>query len=175
MADRLTDKDRRFADEYIIDFDAKHAAIRAGYAESTARNAAAWIRADNPEKPKLRQLIDRKMADMSRRTGITAERVLRELAAIAFVNIDDVVDKKTGGFLEDVQRVDLAAVAGYQVKKGKMREKEVKFYDKTRALELIGKRLGMFTENVQLTNNTPNIVDDVPSDLPKSEEVISGA
>lgn len=143
----MTDRDRRFVDEFLIDFDAKHAAIRAGYSEATARNASAWIHPEKPTKPQVRQLIDRKMADMSRRTGITAERVLRELAAIAFVNIDDVVDKRTGGFLKDAQRIDLAAVSGYQVKKGKTREKEVKFYDKLRALELIGKRLGMFDEN----------------------------
>ena len=139
----MTDRDRRFADEYLIDFDAKHAAIRAGYSETTARNAAAWIKADKPEKPKLRQLIDRKMAEMSRRTGITAERVLRELANVAFVNFDDVVDND-GKLLKDAQRADLAAVAGYKVRDGETSEHEVKFHDKLRALELIGKHLGMF-------------------------------
>ena len=70
MADRLTDKDRRFADEYIIDFDAKHAAIRAGYAESTARNAAAWKmprqRVQPSEGPKPHRIIFRRSF-----TGIT--------------------------------------------------------------------------------------------------------
>lgn len=144
MAERITDRERRFADEYLIDFDAKHAAIRAGYSESTARNAAAWIKADNPEKPKLRELIDRKMADLSRRTGITAERVLRELANVAFVNFDDVVDRD-GAIDRNAQRADLAAVAGYRVKiSDEVDEREVKFHDKLRALELIGKHLGMF-------------------------------
>lgn len=143
MAERITDRERRFADEYLIDFDAKHAAIRAGYSESTARNAAAWIKADKPEKPKLRELIDRKIADLSRRTGITAERVLRELANVAFVNFDDVVDSD-GEILKGAQRADLAAVAGYKVRKGETSEREIKFHDKLRALELIGKHLGMF-------------------------------
>ena len=144
MAERITDRERRFADEYLIDFDCKHAAMRAGYSESTARNAAAWIKADNPEKPKLRELIDRKMADLSRRTGITAERVLQELANVAFVNFDDVVDSD-GEILKGAQRADLAAVAGYKVKTGEeFDEREIKFHDKLRALELIGKHLGMF-------------------------------
>lgn len=169
MAERLTDRDRRFADEYLIDFDAKHAAIRAGYSESTARNAAAWIKADNPEKPKLRELIDRKMADLSRRTGITAERVLRELANVAFVNFDDVVGDD-GKILPRAQRADLAAIAGYKVKDGETDEHEVKFHDKLRALELIGKHLGMFTENVRITNDVPNIVDDVPAGAPDPEK-----
>lgn len=161
---RISDRDRKFADEYLIDFDAKHAAIRAGYSESTARNAAAWIKADDPEKPLLRDLIDRKMAALSRRTGITAERVLRELANIAFVNIDDVVDPKNGRICADAQRADLAAVSGYKIKLGdEFAEREVKFHDKLRALELIGKHLGMFAENVQLTDATPRIVDDVPA------------
>lgn len=140
----MTDRDLRFADEYLVDYDAKHAAIRAGYSESTARNAAAWINPKNPTKPKLRALIDRKIAELSRRTGVTAERVLKELAAIAFVNIDDVVDRRSGSFAEDVERCDLAAVANFTNKKGKTKEKKVEFYDKLRALELIGKHLGMF-------------------------------
>ena len=174
MAERITDRERRFADEYLIDFDAKHAAIRAGYSESTARNAAAWIKADKPEKPKLRELIDRKMADLSRRTGITAERVLRELANVAFVNFDDVVTRD-GTIVKDAQRADLSAVSGYKVKIGEeFDEREVKFHDKLRALELIGKHLGMFTENVRITNNVPNIVDDVPADIPDPEEEDNG-
>lgn len=140
----MTDRDRRFADEYLIDFDAKHAAIRAGYSETTARNASAWIHPEKPTKPQLRMLIDRKLAQMSRRTGVTAERVMKELAAIAFVNIDDVVDRRSGSFVEDVERCDLAAVASFTNKKGKTKEKKVEFYDKLRALELIGKHLGMF-------------------------------
>lgn len=140
----MTDRDLRFADEYLVDYDAKHAAIRAGYSETTARNAAAWINPKNPTKPKLRALIDRKIAELSRRTGITAERVLKELAAIAFVNIDDVVDRQSGSFAEDVERSDLAAVSAYTNKKGNTEEKKVEFYDKLRALELIGKHLGMF-------------------------------
>lgn len=140
----MTDRELRFADEYMVDCDAKNAAIRAGYSPATARNAAAWINPKHPEKKKLRDLIDRRMAEMSRRTGITAERVLRELAAIAFVNIDDVVDRKSGRFADDVERCDLAAVAGYTRKKGKTSENKVEFYDKTKALELIGRHLGMF-------------------------------
>ena len=160
---RISDRDRRFADEYMIDFDAKHAAIRAGYSESTARNASAWIRAENPEKPMVRDLIDRKMAQLSRRTGITAERVLRELANIAFVNVDDVIRLANGSISGDAQRADLAAVAGYKTKFGSgVTEREVKFHDKLRALELLGKHLGMFEENIRMTDATPRIVDDVP-------------
>ena len=164
----MNDRDLRFADEYLVDFHPKHAAIRAGFSENTARNAASWINPAKPAKPALRRLIDRRLAEMSRRTGVTAERVMKELAAIAFANADDIIDPRDGGFLEDVKRADMAAVAGYKVKDGKIQEREIQFYDKLKALELIGKRLGMFTDNIQVNGPVPVIVDDI-GDEPEVE------
>lgn len=143
----MNDRDLRFVDEYMIDYDAKNAAIRAGYSEKTARNASAWINPKNPKKPTVRALIDGRMAMLSARCGISQERVLRELAAIAFANIDDVVDPNTGGVLKDADRVDRAAIASMRVKVGEeFEEREVRMYDKLRALELLGKRLQLFDE-----------------------------
>ena len=164
----MTDRDLRFADEYIVDFCPKQAAIRAGYSEKTARNAAAWIKPDRPAKPALRALIDRKIADMSRRTGITAERVLRELATIAFADITDIVDPNTGKLLEDVARSDSAAVAGFRIKSGDdYTEYETKMCDKLKALELIGKHLGMFADNINVSGAVPVIIDDIGADPPE--------
>lgn len=140
----MNDRDLRFVDEYMIDYDAKNAAIRAGYSEKTARNASAWINPKNPKKPTVRALIDGRMAMLSARCGISQERVLRELAIIAFSNIDDIVDPETGALLEDGSRVDRAAVASMRVKGSD--EREVRMYDKLRALELLGKRLKLFDE-----------------------------
>ena len=157
----MTDRDLRFADEYLIDYDAKNAAIRAGYSPKTARNAAEWIHAEHPKKPALRAMIDEKLAELSRRAGVSAERVMRELARIAFVDIGDVVDVETGGVRSDARRADRVAIAAVRVKKGSAGvEREVRMCDKTRALELLGKRLGLFTENVQLTAAAPVILDD---------------
>lgn len=154
----MTDRDLRFADEYLVDCDAKNAAIRAGYSPKTAKNASTWIKASNPTKPKLRELIDRKLAEMSRRTGVTAERVVRELAKVAFADVSDIVDSATGRLLDNAERPDTAAVAGIRVKRGDAYDEyEVKLCDKMRALELLGKQLGMFApdkttnEGVQVT------------------------
>lgn len=164
----MTDRDLRFADEYMVDFCPKQAAIRAGYSEKTARNAAAWIKPEKPAKPALRALIDRKIADMSRRTGITAERVMRELAAIAFADITDVVDPDTGKLLKDVSRSDSAAVAGIRVKTGDdFTEYDTKMCDKVKALELIGKHLGMFADNINVSGAVPVIIDDISADSPE--------
>ena len=157
----MNDRDRRFCEEYMIDLDAKHAAIRAGYAVSTARTAAEWIKPENPKKPGLRAEIDRMMAERSRKTGISAERVVRELARIAFADITNVVNKETGEVLADANRDDAAAIASVKVKEGEITEREVRMYDKNRALELLGKHLGLFTDNVKLQVERPVIVDDV--------------
>lgn len=141
----MTDRDRRFADEYMIDYNAKAAAIRAGYSPATAKNAYAWIHPEHPTKPKLRELIDRKLAEKSRRTGVTAERLIRETAAIAFANMDDVIDWETGKIRDGAQRDDLAAVSAFRKKAGdSWDEIEVKIDDRLRARELLAKWLRLF-------------------------------
>ena len=154
----MTDRDRIFADEYLVDLNAFAAAIRAGYAPTTARNASAWIREDSPEKPKLRALIDQKLAERSKRTGVNQDRVINELAKLAFVNAGDLLDTDTAKVLPGASRDDKAAIAG--VRKGKGSEREIRLCDKTRALELLGKHLGMFKDNVQVQGVAPVIIDD---------------
>lgn len=141
----MTDRDRRFVDEYMIDCDAKNAAIRAGYSVKTAKNASAWVRLPNPAKPRVREMIDRRLAEISRRAGVSTERILRELGKIAFADATDIIDPETGRLLDAAERSDTAAVAGMRIKHGRGgTEYEVKFCDKVRALELLGKQLGMF-------------------------------
>lgn len=143
----MTDRDKRFADEYLIDYNAKAAAIRAGYSPKTAKNASAWIHEEHPTKPKLKELIDKRLAHMSRRTGITAERILREMAALAFANPDDVIDWESGGIKDGAERIDLTAVAGFRKRSGEdWDEYEVKLADKARAMELLAKWLKLFDD-----------------------------
>lgn len=157
----MKEREKRFAEEYIIDLNASAAAIRAGYSPKTAKDAAAWIHPDHPEKPKLRTMIDQLIAERSRRTGVTAERVIEELAKLAFVNAEDVIDVVTAKVLPNASRDDKAAIQSVTVKSGKVEEREVKLADKTRALELLGKHLGVFVDNVKIDGEGPVIVDDV--------------
>lgn len=169
----MKDRDLRFADEYLVDYDAKHAAIRAGYTEKTARNAAAWIDKSNPKKPALRALIDEKIAELSRRTGVTAERVIAEVAKIAFADIVDIVDPETGKLLPDVKRVDASAVAGIRVKCGDdWTEYETKMCDKVKALEILGRYLGIEKQSIQIQGAVPVILDNIAAVPPA--EVDSG-
>lgn len=81
----LIAKQKRFCEEYIIDLNGTQAAIRAGYASNSANEQAARMLA----KDSIQEYIQQLKADRSRRTEITADRVLQELAAVAFAKIDD--------------------------------------------------------------------------------------
>ena len=160
----MTNKQKRFCEEYLIDLNATQAAIRAGYSPKTA----GAIGAENLEKPQIRACIDKALAEQSKRTGVTADRVVRELAKVAFVNSQDVVNYDDATVRPDATRDDTAAVASVRVKTiptkdGPGVEREVKMHDKLKALELLGKRLRLFTDNVNLSGEgVVQIVDDIP-------------
>lgn len=157
----MKDKDRLFITEYMVDFNAEAAAIRAGFTPATARTAASWIKPDNPKKKEVRAEIDRLIEKRAKRTEVTVERIEEELAKIAFANITDVVDKE-GKLIEGADRLDTAAIASITTKHGKgWTEQEVRLVDKALALKLLGMRRGMFTEKVQIDGPLPVVIDDI--------------
>jgi len=160
---KLTPKQQRFIEEYLIDLNATQAAIRAGYSPKTAHEQGAQLLA----KISIREAIDKAIAERSRRTGITQDRVLRELAKVAFVNATDIINMDDAAIRDDANRDDTAAIAGVKVKRipteaGEIIEREVKIYDKIKALELLGKHLGMFTDKLNVSAEMAvKIVDDI--------------
>lgn len=145
----MTKKQKRFCEEYLIDLNATQAAIRAGYSPDTAKA----IGCENLTKPDIRAHIDRVMAERSRRTGVNADRVIQELAKIAFVNATDVIDPKTATVKENALPEDMAAIQSVKVKTfgEDGLEREIKMADKLKALELLGRHLGMFKDKVELS------------------------
>ena len=145
----MTQKQKRFIEEYLIDLNATQAAIRAGYSPDTARQTGS----ENLSKPVIRAQIDRAMAERSKRTGVNAERVVQELAKIAFVNAAEVIDPKTATVKEDALPEDTAAIQSVKVKTfgEDGLEREIKMADKLKALELLGKHLGMFKDRIELS------------------------
>ena len=169
---KMTAKQQRFCDEYLIDLNATQAAIRAGYAEKRAAEQAYQLL----QKTTVQEYIQKRKADRVQRTEITQDMVLRELANIAFSNAADyaaVVEKDveltqengtvmklydqdgnpvryktvepvlTSDLTEDQKR------ALSVIKKGRDGF-EVKPYDKVKALELLGKHLGMWTDKLEV-------------------------
>lgn len=162
----MNKRDSIFCDEYLIDLSPKNAALRAGFKPSTAAEAWKWIREDEPTKPAVKAEIDRRMADRSKRTGITADRVLRELARIAFSDISEVVDPETGKLIKTAAKDDLAAVASVKVKRGRRAEGEVRLHDKVHALEMLSRHLDMQKSNGQ--------IDTHGGDLPEILKAVAG-
>ncbi len=151
MARKLTEKQQRFVDEYLIDLNATQAAIRAGYSVNTANEQGS----QNLAKLSIQQAIAEKMAERSKRTGVNQDRVIQELARIAFVNPQNVINAEDGSVREDATDDDLACIQSVKVKtassdKGYSEEREIKLADKLKALELLGKHLGMFTDKLEL-------------------------
>jgi phage terminase small subunit len=145
--------------EYMIDLNQTQAAIRAGYSPRTANTQASKLFA----KPNIRARVAELQAERSRRTGVTADRVVRELARLAFVDITQVVNPHDATIRVNASEDDRAAILSIKVKDGEMfTEREVKLCDKNRALENLGRHLGMFTDNVRITDDRPTIVDDIP-------------
>ena len=139
----VTDKQERFCEEYMIDLNATQAAIRAGYSPKTANEQAARLLVNVSVQDRLAQL----QAEQSRRTGVSADRVVRELARIAFANASDLIDPETASVKLDASRDDLAAIQSVKVKTfgEDGLEHEVKLADKLKALDLLGRHLGMYS------------------------------
>lgn len=97
----MTDKQARFCEEYMIDLNATQAAIRAGYSPKTAQEQSARLLSNVMVQNRLAQL----QAEQSRRTGVSADRVVRELAKIAFANASDLIDPETASVKLDASRM----------------------------------------------------------------------
>lgn len=138
----------------MIDLNATQAAIRAGYSPSTANEQGARLLVN----VSISSAISQAMAHRSRRTGITQDRVLRELAKVAFVNANDVIDPDSATVRADAAEDDLACIQAVKVKTsesemGSSSEREIKLYDKMKALEMLGKHLGLFDKRGQDSSN----------------------
>lgn len=148
---KLTAKQKLFCDEYLIDLNATQAAIRAGYSTDTA----GVIGCENLKKPNIRTYIDKAVAERSKRTGINQDRVLIELARLGFVNAADLINTEDATVLQGASQDDTSAIQSVKVKTshtdtGYTVEREIKLYDKPRALELMGKHLGMFKDKLDI-------------------------
>lgn len=151
---KLTAKQQRFVEEYLIDLNATQAAIRAGYKAGNSQRASE-IGNELLQKTPVSEAIQQAMAERSKRTGINQDRVIQELARIAFVNPQKVINSEDASIRADATEDDLACIQSVKVKtmdgeKGSSVEREVRLNDKMRALELLGKHLGMFKDKVEL-------------------------
>lgn len=174
MADKLTAKQEMFVKEYLIDLNATQAAIRAGY---SAKNADK-IGSELLGKTRIHQEIQRAMDARATRLDITADKVLQEIASIAFDDISNYLDfrtekvqvgvdegqpiyeYKTIADIKDSRTIDTKNVS--EVSIGKDGQFKFKLYCRDEALNSLGKHLKLFSENINLNAElSVKIVDDV--------------
>lgn len=153
----LTPKQKIFADEYLIDLNATRA-YKVAYPAVKKDETAAQAGSRMLRNVKVAEYIQKRMDARSKRTEITQDRVLQELAKIGFSNITDFVEIEAYGSqcIVRVKTTDqmppdkLGAIAG--IKEG-ANGIEIKLNDKGKALELIGRHLGMFKDKVEVSGS----------------------
>lgn len=166
MSGALTAKQSRFVAEYLIDLNATQAAIRAGYSAKTAQQ----ISSENLSKPVVAAAIAEGQKVLAAKSGVTAERIVKELAKIGFSNMQDYVSTHEGEpyiDLRDLERDQWAAVGELTVDRytdGRGEDarevKRIKFKlsDKRASLVDLGRHLGMFTDKTEITGPVTVVV-----------------
>ena len=147
----MTEKQKIFADEYLIDLNATRA-YRVAYPSVKKDETAAAAAARMLRNVKVAAYIQERMQERQKRTEITQDRVLQELAAIAFAKAPDYAEIKNECVrIKDTAELDeqqVRALAG--IEEGKFGIK-VKLNDKEKALELLGRHLGMFKDKLEVS------------------------
>jgi phage terminase small subunit len=147
----------RFVQEYLVDLNATQAAARAGYSKRTSNEQGARLLAD----VSVRSAIEKAMAERSRRTEITSDRVLKELARIAFFDprrlFNDAGDPLSITELDDDTATVIAGLDVHEEFEGSGEDrrsigfvKKWKLADKVAALTLSMRHLGMLKDKVEL-------------------------
>lgn len=171
---KLSGKRKLFVKEYLLDLNATQAYLRAGYrcSEEAARRAASRLLTNVDVQAEIHTA----MKAREKRTDISSDRVVKELAKIAFADIKDfmsfrtdlrVVDRNEDGdpvydvaqIVEMKKSEDVDGSLINEVSISRDGTLKFKLHDKKSALEMLGRHLGMFVEHqeIKVTDKTPRV------------------
>ena len=155
----MNDKQQRFAEEYLIDSNATQAAIRAGYSAKTAYSQGQRLLKNVEVEAAIQKAQDAR----AKRTEVTIDRVLTELALIGFADMGTYLKLKNGRVerrdwsdlpegatkvIQEITQEEHTGGRGHDV--GETRRTKFRLYSKLDALEKIARHLGMFTEKLKI-------------------------
>lgn len=156
MATKMTAKQMRFCDEYLIDLNATQAAIRAGYSEKTAKA----IGSENLTKPYIREYIDQRLAEIEDALVAKQDEVMKYLTSVMRrekkEHVVVTLSKETSTYVPDDE--------------GKMRKQTIKeeipkvveiptpVKDSNKAAELLGRAYGIYTDKVDVEGAIPVVI-----------------
>lgn len=147
---RMTEKQKRFCDEYLIDLNATQAAIRAGYSKKTA----GVIANENLNKPYIKEYIEKRMAEKEAELIADQNEVMKYLTSVmrrehkesVVVTLQNktekwVTDEATGKLKKQTITEESPAVVDIPAR----------LSDANKAAELLGKAYGLYTDKVDQT------------------------
>jgi len=153
---KMTRKQAAFCREYVIDYNATQAAIRAGF----SKNGAAVTGDRLLRKSNISAFIDELEAEKQAKRDVTIDKILSEYAKIAFTDLPGIINYSRGIMsLSDFEKLtpdQRACIKKFKIKTGKPLADdpdkvpcdyvEIELHDKMHALDMMGKHLGMFIE-----------------------------
>lgn len=154
MAGTLSPKQQAFVDQYLVDLNATQAYLRAGYrcSEETARRNGHKLLTNTD----IQAFVAERMADRAKRTEIDQDRVVLEIARLAFSDVRKLFDGNRLKRMDEIDDATAAAISSVKVSTRQVGEGEVehiaeiKLWPKTPAIEMAGKHVGLFgADNAQ--------------------------
>lgn len=155
----------KFCVEYLVDMNGTKAALRAGYSEKGAATQSVRLLKNAYICSRIKILLDESLA----RTKINADKVLTELLKLATSDVRKLFDEN--GKMKPIHELDddiapaISSIEIDEIWEGLGRDrvqvgetKKVKFWDKPKALELLGKHLALFVDRVDSTNDVKNTI-----------------
>ena len=140
---KMTLKQQRFADEYIITGNATQAAIKAGYSKKTAK----VIANENLTKPYIKKYIDERLAQLESEKIASQQEVLSYLSSVMRGEMTEQTLRSVGESGQVIAEIDVGAK------------------DRIKAAELLGKRYKLWTDKQEVaSNNVTEIVWDIPNE-----------
>lgn len=132
----MTDKQKRFCDEYLINSNITQAAIRAGYSPKTAYS----IGEENLKKPEIKAYIDEHLKTIHNEKIADAQEVMEYLTSVMRGEHKEQTLQLAGDGVQNIADIDVSAK------------------ERLKAAELIGKRYGLFKEGVDLAGAVPVVI-----------------
>lgn len=192
----MTDAQKRFCDEYLIDLNATRA-YKVAYSRCKKDETANVNGSKLLRNTKVQEYISKKQKEIEKRTEVTQDMVIKELAAIAFSKAsdyaklkkmkrnvpifdgEDIVDYKEEEYTgieftptDELTEEQKKALSG--IKEGKFGI-QVDSCDKVRALELLGRHLGIFNDkidiNVKEKEEKKNAISDILNQMQSADDV----
>lgn len=173
MNKKLTPKQEIFVKEYIIDFNGSRAARAAGY----SKNSAQEIASENLSKPIIQQAIQRELEDRKERIEVSQDFVLKQLVKIAGADIKQFIeyDEDNNVIFKPYDSIDGEVVSEIGTTATAYgTNKKLKLHDKMKALELLGRHLGMYKDILNVKKEpetiTSNELEELEQELQLEKE-----